>query len=24
PHGLIARLEFPFPMTQHGQGDPHG
>jgi len=24
PHGLTARLEFPFPMTQHGQGDPHG
>lgn len=24
PHGLIARLEFPFPTTQHGQGDPRG
>ncbi|MCC2661810.1 MAG: periplasmic sensor signal transduction histidine kinase, partial [Arthrobacter sp.] len=24
PHGLIARLEFPFPMTRHGQGDSHG
>lgn len=23
-HGLIARLEFPFPMTPRGQGDPHG
>lgn len=23
PHGLIARLEFPLPATQHGQGHPH-